>query len=326
LSQQKKSIIISVLEGDYLTSEKNRKRNFRAVLAQETLRIIEDGYYINSDGRMVSIADDVLYSRENSVFISVEAATQLERNFCAKGCSGYKELRNESTLSAILRLGGKENNMLGVLNFASAKNPGGGFLNGAVAQEESLAVASNLYNAQIAQPKYYTTNRTCKTMMYTNCAIWSPNVVFFRNDDGTLLPSPVKASVLTLPAVNYGQVLIKGEDTEIARTAMKQRMRIALAIFAEQGCSQVILGAYGCGVFRNDTQDVAVWWDELLREYGGYFRSVVFAVLSITFENYPPTRPINGLKLHPLTKGFKRGGRRAPTPLRPPNNQSGYRQ
>ena len=169
---------------------------------------------------------------------------------------------------------------IAVLNFASAKNPGGGFINGAMAQEESLAASSCLYNTLIAHETYYKNNRACNTMMYTNHAIYSPDIVFFRDGSFRLLEKPVTASVLTLPAVNMGQVLLKGEDAALAKQAMRERMKLALAIFASQKCSHLILGAYGCGVSRNDPNEVAAWWRELLDEFfPDHFQTVVFAVL-----------------------------------------------
>ena len=136
-----------------------------------------------------------------------------------------------------------------------------------------------LYDSQVSRSKYYDINRRCKSMMYTDCAIWSPDVVFFKNDEGKLLSEPVLASVLTLLAVNYGQVVEKGENALKAKEVMKRRMKIALAAFVDKGCKTIILGAYGCGVFRNDPADVAMWWEELLGEYGGYFDRVRFAVI-----------------------------------------------
>ena len=61
---------------------------------------------------------------------------------------------------------------------------------------------------------------------------------------------------------------------------MRRRMQLALAIFAEQGAKHLVLGAYGCGVFRNDPRMVAIWWKELL-EAGmqKYFDSIFYAVL-----------------------------------------------
>jgi hypothetical protein len=62
------------------------------------------------------------------------------------------EVTGESTLAAAARLA-KTGPVL-ALNFASAKNPGGGFLSGAQAQEESLARASTLYASLQGQPLY----------------------------------------------------------------------------------------------------------------------------------------------------------------------------
>lgn len=169
---------------------------------------------------------------------------------------------------------------IAVLNFASAKNPGGGFINGAMAQEESLAASSCLYKTQIAHEDYYKANRACPSMMYTDHAIYSPDVAFFRDGNFRLLPEPVTVSVLTLPAVNMGQVRLKKENEVQAKQVMRRRMKLALAIFARQNCRYLILGAYGCGVFRNDPSEVAAWWRELLEEsFVDSFETVVFAVL-----------------------------------------------
>lgn len=62
---------------------------------------------------------------------------------------------------------------------------------------------------------------------------------------------------------------------------MRRRMKLALAIFAKQGAKNLVLGAYGCGVFRNDPKLIAAWWQELLEDegMGQYFDSIFHAVL-----------------------------------------------
>ena len=77
-----------------------------------------------------------------------------------------------------------------------------------------------------------------------------------------------------------GQVRLKGESEEKAQKAMRHRMELALALFAENGAKTLILGAYGCGVFRNDPKQIACWWRELLSgTFAACFEEVVFAVL-----------------------------------------------
>ncbi|KAH9484927.1 hypothetical protein JR316_0001830 [Psilocybe cubensis] len=100
------------------------------------------------------------------------------------------------------------NTTIGVLNFASAKRPGGGFIQGAQAQEESIARASTLYPSLISEPAkpfyaHYTENPS--DAFYTHAMVYSPRVVIFRNDRGAWM-RPVEVDVLTCAAVNAGEV------------------------------------------------------------------------------------------------------------------------
>lgn len=255
----------------------------RKQIAEETLRIQRQGFY-DYEGRRVAFAELQKHSEDNSELIAPERATGLVREIVTLPRlpqSASVSVANEPTVKAIMDFAASGKDRVGVLNFASAKNPGGGFLNGAMAQEESLAASSGLYETQLRNEAFYKANRACKSMMYTDYAIYSPNVAFFRNQKFELIEQPVTASVLTLPAVNYGQVQLKGEDTFLAERVMKERMRMALAIFAHKNDKNLILGAYGCGVFRNDPVKVARWWRELLMDegMGALFSEVRFAVL-----------------------------------------------
>lgn len=254
----------------------------RKATAKETLRILEQGYYMYGSEK-VSIEEEHKRSVEGSVLIAPAEGMELLKTY-EKGsrktetcvCSAW----DISAVEAAWKLSLEGKKHIAILNFASAKNPGGGFLNGAMAQEESLAASSGLYETLIVHEAYYKNNRECPSMMYTDHAIYSPEVIFFRNGSFKLLENPFTASVLTLPAVNMGQVVLKGEDTAEAEIVMQRRMKLALSIFAEKGAENLVLGAYGCGVFRNDPVKIAAWWDELLSgEFKGYFEQVVYAVL-----------------------------------------------
>lgn len=253
----------------------------RKAIAKETLIIETNGLYKNN-GKIIDFKKEQKHSEDNSVLITPEFGKEILKSTRPdrKGNFKYKVV-NKSTVDAIKDVFGEGKNVA-ALNFASAKNPGGGFLNGAMAQEEALAASSGLYNTLLLHNDYYNKNKECKTMMYTDYAIYSPEVVFFRDGSFNLLNNIVKSSILTIPAVNFGQVILKGENQEKAKITMKNRMRLCLAIFAYMKNKNIILGAYGCGVFRNDANNIALWWKELLEDegYGCFFDEIIFSIIS----------------------------------------------
>jgi len=260
-------------------------REHRQQIAQETLEIVQKGFYIAPSGKQVNIAGTQKRSERVSFVISPDEGKLLVKDL--EGDTGsYNvsyEVKNESTVKTIIE-NALKSIKIAALNFASAKNPGGGFINGAIAQEEALCYASGLYNTQINHMTYYDSNRDCRSAMYTDYAIYSPDVVFFRNAEYNLLEEPVTCSILTLPAVNMGQIKEKREDIVQAKQVMKDRMRLALSILAKEGNDIIILGAYGCGVFGNNPNTIAQYWKELLinEGYGKHFKHIIFAVLDKT--------------------------------------------
>ena len=145
----------------------------RKAMAKETLRIIDQGYY-EADGTHVDIQSMQKASVKGSFLLTPEQGEELLTAYKNHTINNGKNTElitlNCATVDAVLRLTA-EGKHPAVLNFASAKNPGGGFLNGAKAQEESLAVSGCLYETQLAHETYYKKNRACGTMMYTNHAI-----------------------------------------------------------------------------------------------------------------------------------------------------------
>lgn len=148
-----------------------------------------------------------------------------------------------------------------VLNFASFKNPGGGFLKGAVAQEEYLCQNSTLYNVLSQFTSYYEKNR-----LNTNDALYSPGIV--------VLPSEVKVDVLSCAAPNIkASRMIDSKKVQ----AVISRIKFVLDILEKEACDTVILGAFGCGVFGNDPRFVAKTFRSQGVLHRG-FKRVVFAI------------------------------------------------
>lgn len=257
----------------------------RIAAATETLKIIERGQYENRLGKTVDIADVAETAiRESQLLAPADFPALLaERDALTIAHTTTRfSVQNETTLQAAARLAQYSNKVF-CLNFASAKNPGGGFLTGAQAQEESLARSSALYPCTVQMQEMYRTNRATRTCLYTDYMIYSPAVPVFRNDDGELLDTFFTASFLTAPAVNAGVVRAQEKDKiEQIRPVMMARTEKVLSIALTKGYRHLVLGAWGCGVFQNDPAEVAACFSEHLKEnpvFRNVFEEVVFAVL-----------------------------------------------
>jgi uncharacterized protein (TIGR02452 family) len=246
-----------------------------AQLGRETVQILREGRYQTVSGVTVDIRAAV--SRAVSATISYPPETPIPA--VQPGVAHTRiEVRNETTLAAAQRFVARGYPVV-ALNFASATAPGGGFLNGARAQEESLARSSGLY-ACLADNPMYAFHRARNDPLYTDYVIYSPDVPVIRTDAGTLLDRPYLCSFLTSPAVNANALLVHSPQRrpEI-RPAMESRISKVLALAALHQHATLILGAWGCGAFGNDAAEIAALFHAALTtRYQGVFAQIVFAI------------------------------------------------
>lgn len=162
-----------------------------------------------------------------------------------------------------------------VLNFASFKNPGGMFLRGSSAQEESLCHASFLYNvlSQFAIKFYGWNNHHKNKALYHNRALYTPHVRFFSLDKARDCDVITCAAPNKTVAQRYQQVSDKENSA-----ALKSRISFVLDIANAQRVDTLILGAFGCGVFGQDATEVATIFRDCMQEKTNYFSKVVFAI------------------------------------------------
>lgn len=259
-----------------------KNKSGRTEIAKRSLQIIEDGYYIRENEEKIIVKDKIAHSVAQTRTYTPEAIQALKDEVLAQDKNNFEtqiEVWNCSTIEALQKLDG--NSKIGILNFASAKNPGGGFLGGASAQEESLARSSGLYTALSKDREMYEYNRSRSTLLYSDYLIHSPEVVFWFDDEGNYLPELLVADVITSPAPNRGAILQNNWKDELALLpeVFKQRIIQVLSIAYRNGCDSLILGAWGCGVFRNEPADVAAYFDEVIRtHFKSAFKKIVFAV------------------------------------------------
>jgi uncharacterized protein (TIGR02452 family) len=246
-----------------------------AGIAEETLAILKTGQYTNPSGRVVSLGKLLRRAKDGTCSYPPQARVPVP---AFPDRSPRIEVVHASTLDAARSLA-KKGHRVAALNFASAKNPGGGFLTGARAQEESLARASGLYAMLLGDPMY-DHHRALRDPLYTTWVIYSPDVPVFRLDEGQLLDEPYFCSFLTSPAVNVGALHHRDRRGDEIRRVMHERVERVLAVAALHGHEALVLGAWGCGVFRNDPEQIAeLFQSALAGRFRGAFTHVVFAVL-----------------------------------------------
>lgn len=254
--------------------------------AEETLEILRRGRYTAAAGHAVEIHAWLQEAvKRTRLYRPAEFPAELANT--TRRFQTISTVTAETTLAAAYRLAFAESDDEPLcLNFASAKNPGGGFLSGAQAQEESLARSSGLYASIAPQVEMYEYNRLIKTCFYSDYMIYSPGVPVFRDDAGRLLGKPYRAAFITAPAVNAG-VVRQRELTQLPllRAAMQQRLQRLLWVALQHGHTRLVLGAWGCGVFANDPYEIADLFAETLGAGGpfdGCFRAVVYAIYDRT--------------------------------------------
>ncbi len=258
-----------------------------AGVAKETLAILERGSYTAPSGQTVFLKSAVDRAVSGTV---LHRPAQLEALLAARVRDGVApaaarprlEVTAETTAEAGRRLIEAEaEGRVVALNFASARNPAGGFLGGAVAQEEDLARASALYPCLLTQREFYEVHRAERSLLYTDQMIYSPDVPFFRGRKRELLEAPFSLSIITAPAPNAGEVLRKdpAAGPQVA-AVLDSRVAKVLVVAAEHQHRCLVLGAWGCGVFRNEPAAVADAFGRWLEHpaFAGVFDRVVFAI------------------------------------------------
>lgn len=190
----------------------------------------------------------------------------------------------------------KQNKKVCVLNFASATNPGGGVVNGSSAQEECLCRCTTLYpclNNDALWTAFYAPHRKASDPLYNNDCIYTPNVCVFKSDTNFPEPLPKEGwwnvNILTCAAPNLrerpsnamnphaGDKAAKITPTELEKL-LTARIRRIFEIAVANANDMLILGAFGCGAFRNPPHIVAKVFNAVMKDYLCYFDTIEYAV------------------------------------------------
>lgn len=248
-----------------------------AGLGHSALAWSRQGWYPDKAGRQVSIAVQVAKAVASKQSLPSEAVLPKPPTGMAPGVTRV-QVCNETTFQAAHRLITKGSRGAGktkvlALNFANGIYPGGGFLHGARAQEEVLCRSSALYLTLEGDPMYNYHHSRPEPDSSAWC-ILSPEVPVFREDNGSTLDEPWLLSFITCAAPVATRI-----GVERSATLMRQRIQRVYAVARAFGYDTLVLGAWGCGAFGNDSRRIARSFRELLiTEFAGCFSDVVFAV------------------------------------------------
>jgi uncharacterized protein (TIGR02452 family) len=159
------------------------------------------------------------------------------------------------------------------LNFASHKSPGGGYKGTAQAQEEYLFRRTNL-------PEIMDNEECRKYYPLRNVeAIYCPNVQVNKGVNLEDITS-FNISVITLPAISNPNHLV---DNPFIQKRIERIFEIAA--FYER--KNLILGCWGCGVFKNDPNIIAsIFYGSLFETFKNIFEKVIFAIPDENSKNY----------------------------------------
>ena len=251
----------------------------RQAIAEETCAILARGWY-DVGGERIAIADEIAQCAVNTVFHPATSSHHASLGASTSSAPTQIEVQNVGTMAAARALAEAGHNVA-ALNFASAKNPGGGFRKGAQAQEECLARCSALYSSLTspAAAGFYAAVHKGGDGLYTDGLIYSPAVAVLR-DDAEALARPWRCAFVTAAAPNAGIARDRGASAERLRAVLVERADRVLGAAVAHGHDAIVLGAWGCGVFKNEPRDVARAFATLLAgKYRDRFARVVFAIL-----------------------------------------------
>ncbi len=278
-------------------------RNDNIEMLHDTLRILKQGSY-KVNGKTVELKLSIKAMETIHVLLPEDVQDICSRTDfkkvcvmgrCGHGCENMDSFaaarQQYEKFSYMFR---NDTKPLLVLNLASPVHPGGGVRRGARSQEEDLCRKSSLLLSLESShaAKYYEYNKNLNSHMGSDAMMFTPEVEIIRDENGTLLDETVIVAVLTCaaPMVTQGR---EGMSEDEYRNMVYNRIMGMLKCAAYFGYKNLVLGAWGCGVFGNDAHVISDLFYRALKEmeFNGmcekdFFRRIDFAVLDRTDEQY----------------------------------------
>ena len=180
------------------------------------------------------------------------------------------------------------NENVAMLNLASGTQPGGGWFEGAGAQEENLFRRSNCCQHLDLQhyAKWFLGRRDWSYPLPPLSALHSQNVIFFRGSEASgypFLDEPELFDVISVAAARCPNLVVDGNDrVQYADAGVRELMRCKIELMlwtaAQHGDGAIVLGAFGCGAYGNPPDRVAEMFEAEIKKYRRYFAAIAFGI------------------------------------------------
>ena len=279
--------------------DKERSRSKNLSVFTDTMAILKQGYFVKN-GQRKDLKLTRAQMEEVRVFLprdvrAVGESTDFDHTHvlgrCGYSCENMDSFSLTEKQIEMLPQEDEGERIL-VLNLANATHPGGGVRRGATAQEEDLCRKSSLLISLESREAsaYYEYNRSLYTEMGSDAVMIHPQVEVIKDEKGELLDESVIVAVMTCAAPNliYGKEgMTQSQYEEMLLTRITGMLKVA----AYMGYRYLVLGAFGCGAFRNDARVVSDLFYKALKEFDfdgmkehDLFRRIDFAVMDHTKE------------------------------------------
>ena len=278
-----------VAKGDRIAYYKVKE--LRVQEYRSTIEIVNQGYYTTEDGKRVTFPTITRMEHETKFYKNEFRVDNIPTNEEETKII----VRNVDCLEEGVRLC-REGYNPAILNMASRRHPGGGVMLGAGAQEESLFRRTNLFRSlyqfteyfinHVWYKKYITPVSTgeCYPLDRNFGGIYTPGALLFREDEQhgyKLMESPECLSFISVAGMNRPKIKDATHIADDLIEGTKNKMRTILRIGLRHGHDSLVLGALGCGAYRNPPSHIAKLFHEVFEEpeFKNKYRLISFAIL-----------------------------------------------
>lgn len=285
-----------LITGNVIGAILDYKRNFMYNKRENNVKIFKDTEYMYRTNEELKLVVEVSINRQQLILTNDVLDVDI-----IEGRVGKVVVSGKRTLEAS-EVYAKQGKKVCVLNFASATNPGGGVVHGSSAQEESICRCSTLYpclDTKEMWDKFYMPHREADDPLYNDDIIFTPGVKVFKSD--SKFPELMQESewwdvdVITCAAPNLRHIpsnmmnpnagSSRAEITyEGLKELIRKRVRRIFEVAIMSKADVLILGAFGCGAFRNPPKLVAEVFAEYTEKYRECVDVIEYAVFHVEHE------------------------------------------